>query len=245
MVETEDEREVSSLKSCDFPPPFFPPFLNASWFLLALNRSISSALRSLVDGTGLGCHLWPQSSALVMFCLFAPGWLMENTVVYRGWVVFPPLSWILFSSFLKKPLSLSGVGFVFRLVEGQTLLIIAGFSKCLPRAVFLSWQGCSLGGFPSQHPWYSNPRWRWLLFLLLPVSRGAVCVDAWVQGCVMWEVCTISPVSSAQRKEMPIWGIAPAGDWFDLCRWGLLSENSPLTWQLFCQGAWRTVCKNL
>lgn len=57
MVEIEDEIVISFLKSCDFPPPFFPPFLNASWFLLALNGNIPSALWSLVDGTGLGRHL--------------------------------------------------------------------------------------------------------------------------------------------------------------------------------------------
>lgn len=142
----QDEIAISSLKSCDFPPPFFPPFLKASWFLLALNGNISSALQSLVDGTGLGCHLWPQSSALVMFHLFAPGCLMENMVAYRGWLVFPHLSWNLFSGSSKKPQNPSGVGFVFRLVEGQTLPIIAGFSKCLPCVVFLSWQVCSLGG---------------------------------------------------------------------------------------------------
>lgn len=59
MVEIQDEIVISFLKSCDFPHPFFffLPFLNASWFLLALNGYIPPALWSLADGTGLGCHL--------------------------------------------------------------------------------------------------------------------------------------------------------------------------------------------
>jgi len=53
-VEIEDKIVISFLKSCDFPPPFFPSFLNASWFLLASNGNIPSALWSLVDGAGTG-----------------------------------------------------------------------------------------------------------------------------------------------------------------------------------------------
>lgn len=57
-MEIQDEI-VIFLKSCDFPHPFFffLPFLNASWFLLALNGHILPALRSLADGTGLGRQL--------------------------------------------------------------------------------------------------------------------------------------------------------------------------------------------
>lgn len=170
-----------------FTPPIFPPFLNASWFLLALNGNISSALWSLVDGTGLGCHLWPQSGPLVMFCLFGPECLTENMVVYRDWLVFPHVSWILFSSFSKNPQNPSGVGFVFRFVEGQALPIIAGFSKFLPRVVLLSWQFCSLGEWAAL---FSIPtalllqyKVKWLLLLLPPLSRGVVCVGVRVQGC--------------------------------------------------------------
>lgn len=184
----QDEIAISSLKSCDFPPPFFPPFLNASWFLLALNGNTSSALQSLVDGTGLGCHLWPQSGALVMFHLFAPGCLMENMVAYRGWLVFPHLSWNLFSGSSKKPQNPSGVGFVFRLVEGQTLPITAGFSKFLPHVVFLSWQVCSLGGwaalfFHPNSPATPMPGEMAAFTAATFVQRSCVC------GCVSAGVC--------------------------------------------------------
>lgn len=171
--------------------------------MLALDGNVSSALCSLVDGTGLACHLWPQSGALVTFCLFAPGCLMENTVVYRGWLVFPHSSFVF--KLHEEAWNPSGVGFVFRLVEGQTLPLMAGFSKCLPCVVFLSWQGCSLGGWAALffHP--NSP--------VIPIqgkvaaftaatsvqrSRvcGCVCRGAWV-----WEVRAISPVSSGQVKE--------------------------------------------
>lgn len=178
-----------------------------------------------MDGTGLGCHFWPQSGALVMFCLFAPGCLMENMVVYRGWLVFPHLSWTLLSSF-SKPQNPSGVGFVFRLVEGQTLPIIAGFSKRLPCVAFLSWQVCSLGGWAALffHP--NSPvtpsQGEVAALSATFVQRSCVC------GCASAGVCECGrcvqslqshQVRSKKGLENPYLSDSPlSGDWFDLCR---------------------------
>lgn len=79
-MEIEDEIVISFLKSCDFPTPFFPPFFNASWFLLASNRNTLLPFASwwMVMGWDVICDAW--GGVLGVLCLFAPGCLMENVM---------------------------------------------------------------------------------------------------------------------------------------------------------------------
>lgn len=73
-----------------------------------------------------------------MLSLFAPGSLMENVVV-EGVACLSSLV----SNFVPKQCHLeeashsSGVRFVFRLVEGQTLPVVTGFSKYISCIVFV------------------------------------------------------------------------------------------------------------
>lgn len=108
---------------------------------------------------------------------------------------------------LKEPSESLGIGFVFRLVEGQTLPLIAGFSKCLPRVSVLAslqsgWVGSPV--FLSPQPVIPIQGEVAASAAATSVQRSRVC------GCACAGVCECGrcaqslqahQVRSGQRKE--------------------------------------------
>lgn len=135
----QDDIAISSLKSCDFPPILFSSLFKCKLVLACFEWNY------LLCPSVLGGWYWAGMSFVT------PEWCINDVLSsctrmshgkycsLQRLACFSSLVLNFVFRLLKEALESLWSEVCVRLVEGQTLPIIAGFSECLPGVVFLSW----------------------------------------------------------------------------------------------------------